>query len=169
MAKKDKKIEKETRRLMETVADMIKKKSDGRYKFKKGKKKQIKAIKRSCPHWIPRKGKPVPTTTQEGDMWVCRICGARFPVKPLSLDEYYQSADKFLELVNQMQFWAVKMGGDKRDTEMFLRLKMNVPRFKRVAKQIHKRVNSREAWETNKNRAETLAQFSMYSGFNYKG
>ena len=75
MAKKSKKVEKETRRLMEGIADLVKKKGD-RYKFKSKNKKVIKKVKRTCVHWIYRKGKEVPTVIQDPERpgyWKCTI------------------------------------------------------------------------------------------------
>lgn len=170
MAKKSKKVEKETRRLMESIADLVKKKGD-RYKFKTKSKKQIKRIKKTCPHWITRKGKDVPTVSKDPNNpnnWKCNICGSTFPVEPLKLEEYEAATASMLSLVNQIQFYSVKLGGDASDTKMFLNLKQNLPRFNRVAKQVLKRVNQRQAWEQNKKKSGSLDQFSAYGGFEYK-
>lgn len=170
MSKKNKKVEKETRRLMESVADLVKRKGNG-YKFKHKSKKKIRQVKRICPHWIIRKGENCPTVIADPDRpgyWKCKICKTSFKVKPDPLNEYYEVADRFLEQVNQLQFWSVSMGGDKDDTEMFLRLRSLVPRYCKVAKQIHKRVNQRDAYENNRNRTDALAAFDMYQGFNYQ-
>lgn len=170
MAKKSKKVEKETRRLMEGITDLVKKKGD-RYKFKSKNKKMIKKVKKTCVHWIIRKGKEVPTVVHDVEHpgnWKCTICGASFPIKPVSVDEYNRQVDQLLAHVNQMQFWSVKLGGDAEDTKMFIRLKENLPRFKKVSKQILKRVNQREAYENNRERSDVLAQFDAYAGFNYR-
>lgn len=167
---KSKKVEKETRRLMESVAELVKKKGD-RYKFKSKSKKTIKKVKRSCVHWIMRKGKEVPTVIHDPEHpghWKCTICGATFPIKPAELDAYYATSNQMLEFVNQMQFWSVKLGGDAEDTKMFIRMKENIPRFAKVSKQILKRVNQRETWEKNRERSDAMAQFDAYSGFNYR-
>lgn len=167
---KSKKVEKETRRLMETVADLVKKKGD-RYKFKSKNKKVIKKVKRSCVHWIMRKGKEVPVVIQDPDHpgnWVCTICGASWPITPEKPEVYQESTDQMAAFVNQMQFWSVKLGGDAEDTKMFLRLKRDLPRFQKVSKQILKRVNQRETWEKNRQRSDAMAQFDAYSGFNYR-
>lgn len=170
MAKKSKKVEKETRRLMEGITDLVKKKGD-RYKFKSKNKKMIKKVKKTCVHWIIRKGKEVPTVVHDAEHpgnWKCTICGASFPIKPVSVDEYNRQVDQLLAHVNQMQFWSVKLGGDAEDTKMFIRLKENLPRFKKVSKQILKRVNQREAYENNRERSDILAQFDAYNGFSYR-
>ena len=168
---KNKKIEKETRRLMEAVNELVKKKGNG-YKFKpKTKKKRIKAVRKTCPHWLWRKGKPVPATIPDPNRpgyWLCTVCKTSFPVKPMSLDEYNAISDSFLETVNQMQFLSVKLGGDKEDTEMFITLRKMVPRFQKATKHIHKLVNRREQWEQNRERSDALAQFDAYTGFSYK-
>lgn len=172
---KSKKVEKETRRLMESISDLIKKKGDGRYKFKSKSKKVIKKVKKSCVHWIFRKGKEVPTVMKDPDRpgyWKCKICGASFPIKPLDSDGnrtgYEIETDHMLELVNQMQFWSVKLGGDAEDTKMFIKLKEQLPRFKKVSKQIMKRVNKREEYEKDKRKSDSMSQFDAYSGFNYR-
>lgn len=168
---KSKKVEKETRRLMESVADLVKKKGD-RYKFKSKNKKAIKKVKKSCVHWIIRKGKEVPTVIHDPEHpgnWKCTICGASFPIKPADLDVYYTCCDQMLSFVNQMQFWSVKLGGDAEDTKMFIRMKESVPRFAKVSKQILKRVNQRETWEKNRERSDVMSQFDAYSGFSYRG
>lgn len=168
---KSKKVEKETRRLMESVADLVKKKGD-RYKFKSKNKKAIKKVKRTCVHWIIRKGKEVPTVIHDPEHpgnWKCTICGASFPIKPSDLDTYHASCDQMLAFVNQMQFWSVKLGGDAEDTKMFIRMKESIPRFAKVSKQILKRVNQRETWEKNRERSDVMSQFDAYSGFNYRG
>lgn len=169
MAKKDKKVEKETRRLMEGIADLVKKKGD-RYKFKSKNKKMIKKVKKTCVHWIIRKGKPVPTVIHDPENpanWKCTICGASFPIKPVTLETYHNTTNQMLEYINQMQFWAVKLGGDAEDTKMFIRLKENLPRYNKVCKQILKRVNQREAWENNREKSDMLSQFDAYAGFHY--
>lgn len=167
---KSKKVEKETRRLMESVADLVKKKGD-RYKFKSKNKKVIKKVRRSCVHWIMRKGKEVPTVVQDPDRpgnWKCTICGESFPIKPAEQQKYYATTNELIEFVNQMQFWSVKLGGNADDTKMFLRLRENLPRFAKVSKQILKRVNQRETWEKNRERSDAMAQFDAYNGFNYR-
>lgn len=169
MSKKSKKVEKETRRLIEGIANLVKKKGDG-YKFKSGKKKQIKKVKKTCVHWIIRKGKEVPTVTQDSNPanWRCTICGATFPVRPATDLEYREAANQFLAHVNQLQFWSVKMGGDADDTKLFVQLKQMVPRYLKVQKNILKAVNKRQEWEDRKSQSDSLSQFDSYAGFNYR-
>lgn len=170
MAKQSKKVEKETRRLIEGITDLVKKKGD-KYKFKSKNKKIVKKVKKTCVHWIIRKGKPQPTLVHDPDVpgnWKCTICGASFPIRPLDNDEYSEIISRATALVNQMQFWSVKLGGDASDTKMFIRLKENLPRLEKVSKQIIKRLNKREFLENNKNKSDVMAQFSVYDGFNYR-
>jgi len=170
MAKKSKKVEKETRRLMESISDLVKKKGD-RYKFKSKSKKVVKKVKKTCVHWIIRKGKETPTVIQDPDRpgyWKCTICQASFPIRPITTEEYIANSNDMLALVNQMQFWSVKLGGDADDTKMFIRLKSDIPRFQKVSKQILKRVNQRAVWEKNRENADVMSQFDAYSGFNYR-
>lgn len=170
MAKKSKKVEKETRRLMEGISDLVKKKGD-RYRFKTKKKKVIKKVQRTCVHWIIKKGKEIPTVIHDPDRpgyWKCTLCGASWPVKPGELKDYQATISGALEMVNQMQFWSVKLGGDADDTKMFLRLKEALPRMEKVSKHILKLVNKRDAYENNRKNSDALAQFDAYSGFNYR-
>lgn len=175
---KNKKIEKETRRLIEGISDLIKKKGD-RYKFKTKSKKDIKKIKRTCPHWVIRKGKERPATildSVDNTKWRCAICGQTFPIKPAEIrrgqngevyNEYEEATGRALELINQIQFWSVKLGGDATDTKMFLRLRSDLVRFNKVAKQVVKQVNKRQAMDRNRERSDIMSQFNAYSGFNY--
>lgn len=169
MAKKSKKIEKETRQLIEAVSDLIKKKGDG-YKFKSKKKKEVKKVKTHCVHWIMRKGKETPVLQLDParpGYWKCRLCGASMPIKPAQQEQYDHAYDQALEYVNQLMFWSVKLGGDAEDTKMFLRLKKDLPRMKKVSRQIVKRINQREAYEKNREKSDSMSQFDAYSGFNY--
>lgn len=176
---KSKKIEKETRRLIESVSDVIKKKGD-RYKFKTKNKKTIKKIKRSCVHWTYRKGKETPTLIKDPENpsnWKCTICGASFPIRPLenhvdpvsgkTVRPYEDTSKDLLALVNQIQFYSVKLGGDAEDTKMFLSLKKDLARFPKVARQVLKNVNKREKFERNRAEVNSMAQFDIYAGFNY--
>jgi len=175
MAKKSKKIDKETRRMIESISDLVKKKGD-RYKFKSKKKKLIKKVKMSCCHWTIRKGKEVPTTIrdpQRDGYYKCAICGASFPVKPQTMDDgtsaYKETTKQMLELVDQMQFYGVKLGGDADDTKMFLKLKENLPRFAKVSAQIIKRLNKRETFDKRREKGDSLSRFDSYSSFQYRG
>ena len=169
MAKKSKRVEKETRRLIESVTDCVKKKGD-RYKFKTKNKKVVKKIKKSCVHWIYRKGKEVPTVIQDPNRpgyWKCMICQKSFPIKPDQAIDYKNAVDKILEYTDQMQFYSVRLGGDAEDTKMFLSLKKNLPRFEKVSRQILKRVNQREAFEKNRANGDAMSQFDIYNSFSY--
>jgi hypothetical protein len=166
---KSKKVEKETRRLIETVTDCVKRKGDG-YKFKSKNKKMVKKIKTSCVHWVYRKGKETPTVIQDPNVpgyWKCTICGQSFPIKPDEDEDVSSVANAMLMYVNQMQFFGVKLGGDASDTKMFLELKRDIPRFVKVAEHIHKRVNKRAEFEKNRANGNTMSQFAIYNGFNY--
>ena len=174
MAKKSK-IEKQTRRIISAISDMVKKK-DGRYKFKTKKKKLIKKAKATCVHWIIRKGKEHPTLKQDQNdptFWRCSICGCKFPIQPLKKDypkhnPYHDKVEEMLGLVNQIQFYAVKLGGDAEDTKMFLRLRKDLPQFSKVAKQVLKRVEQRNEYENNRNKNNVMSQFGNYSSYSYK-
>lgn len=168
--KKSKKIEKETRRLIEGIGDLVKKKKGDGYKFKTRKKKEVKKIKKTCPHWIIRKGKEVPTIMPDVNPanWKCTICGATFPIRPGTDDEYQEVANKFLSYVNQVQFFSIKMGGNADDTKLLLQLKQLVPRYIKAQKNIIKTVNKRQEWEDRNNQSDSMSQFSSFSGFSYR-
>lgn len=174
MAKKSK-IEKNTRRIISAVSDLVKRK-DGRYKFKTKKKKIIRKVKRSCVHWIIRKGKEVPTVNQDPNdksMWVCSVCKAKFPIRPLEKEypkhnPYQDKVNEMLGYVNQMQFYSVKLGGDAEDTKLLLRLRKDLPEFAKIAKQITKRIEQRNKYENKKSQADLASQFSAYNSFSYK-
>ena len=167
--KKSKKVEKETRRLIEGITDLVKKKGDG-YKFKSGKKKQIKKVKKTCVHWLIRKGKEVPGVTQDANPanWKCGVCDVTFPIRPATPDEYKDNANMMLAYVNQLQFWSVNMGGDASDTKLFLQLRALIPRYLKVQKNILKAVNKRQEWEDRRTQTDSLTQFNSYAAFSYR-
>lgn len=168
MAKKGK-IEKETRKLMESIADLVKMKK-GQFKFRSKSKKAVKKIKKSCVHWISNK-KVTPTVDRDPDNplnWKCKICGASFPIRPGTVEEYREKINEVLGIVNQMQFWSVKMGGDAEDTKLFIRLKNDLAKLRKVQKAILNQANKRQQWEQRKNQTENN-QFDMHTGFTYRG
>ena len=175
MAKKSKKVEKETRRLMEGIADLVKKKGD-RYKFKGHSKKAVKKVKKTCVHWIMKKGHEKPTVIHDPERpgyWKCQICGKSFPIDPVQSNvqgknAYQVEAEHMLELINQMQFYGVKLGGDAEDTRMFLKLKELLPRFAKVSKQILKRIKQREEFESRRESTDSMSQFATYKGFSWR-
>lgn len=168
--KKSKKIEKETRRLIEGVSDLVKRKGSG-YKFRTGKKKQVREIKKTCAHWIIRKGKEHPTVIvdpENGHNWKCTICNASFPIAPYSKEDNTDLFMTTLARINQLAFYAVQMGGDADDTKVFLRLKKDIVRLEKMQKNITKQLLKRQDYEENRNKADNLAQFGSFAGFNYK-
>lgn len=180
MSKKNTKIDKETRKLMESVGDLVKKRN-GRYGVKgKHKKKLIKKMHSTCVHWIYRKGKPIPTVIHDPNNpnhWKCTICGASFPIQPLRPSDpndknwvrpYADKVDEMLVLINQMQFWGIAMGGDSDDTKMFLQLRKMLPRFKKVSKSILKMVMKRDAMENNPDKNNIMAAFDSYNSYSYR-
>lgn len=168
MSKKSKKIEKETRKLIEATSDQIKRKKGDQYKFRCS-KKRAKIIKRACCHWIIRKGKEMPSVIEDSTRpgyWKCFICGRSFPICPDKPENYSSTCNNMLEYVNQMQFWSVKLGGNAEDTKMFIKLKEQIPRFEKASKNIIKNIDKRQQWEKNRSRSDS--QFSMYSGVRYQ-
>jgi hypothetical protein len=176
MAKKSKKIEKETRRLIESISDLVSKNKDGsRYKFKGAKKKTIRAVKRSCVHWIIRKGKEYPAVEEihEG-YWTCKICGREFVISPLKddedkldLDQYRQACRGFVSLVDHVSFYLVKMGGDASDTKVIVKLKELVPKFEKIAVSGMKQLNKRHEMESRRT-DDGGSAFSNYASMGYR-
>lgn len=167
---KQKKVEKETRKVIEAISDLIKRKGD-HYKFKSGKKKTIKKMRKSCVHWIVRKGKVIPAVMHDPNMpgyWRCTVCQASFPVRPVEPEEYVETTKALLSHINQLQFWSVKMGGDADDTKLFIQMKNLLPRYLKVQKNILKNINKRQEWEDRKTKSDGFGQFDSYSGFNYR-
>ena len=80
---------------------------------------------------------------------------------------YKETINSAMELINQIQFLSVKLGGDADDTKMFLKLKENLPRFSKVATQIIKRVNKREEFDKRREDGNSMARFDSYSSFGY--
>jgi hypothetical protein len=160
------KIEKETRRVLEGIAELIKKKGET-YKFKTKKKKEVKRIKRTCVHWTRFKGKYIPTLFNPGDnqnIWECRICGHRFPVVP-DAEKGEKAAWDFLGIVDQAQFLAVGHGGNSDDTKLFMQLKQGIPRFIKAQKSLIKFVTKRKRFE-DRFQDEGINPLEMY-GFKY--
>ena len=165
------KVEKETRRLMEAVSDLVKRKGD-RFKFKSKNKKLVKKVKRDCIHWIYRKGKECPTVTHDPENpgnWKCMICGASFPIVPLQQDEYKARIEDIVALVNQLAFYSVKLGGNADDTKMFIQLRRNLNSCAKASKPIIKHINKRDRMERNRQNTDSSNTFSAYSGYNYRG
>lgn len=170
MAKKCK-VEKETRKLMEAVNDLVKRKGD-RFKFKSKNKKLIKKVKRDCVHWIYRKGKECPTVTHDPENqnnWKCLICGASFPIVPMTKDNYKQNINDTKAMVDQLLFYSVKLGGDADDTKMFIQLRRNLDACEKASKAIVKHLNKRDQMERNRQNTDAGNSFNYYSGYNYRG
>ena len=175
MAKKKSSIEKNTRKAIEATSELIKIRG-GKVKWrKKLKKKEIRLAQMSCFHWHIRNGRANPTLVQDESRpgyWTCRICHKSFPIKPLPFTDdnpepYADATEKMLELVNQIAFWSVRFGGDSSDSKMFLSLKRDLERFKKVSKTIIKRVKKRDEFEQQQGQQST-STFTTWSAFNYK-
>lgn len=168
--KKNKKIEKETRKVIEAISDLVKKKK-GSYKFKAGKRKQIKNIKKTCMHWIIRGGNERPSVSMDPENpgnFKCEICGKSFPIRPLTFEEYDVIVDQFEAIVNQAAFFSVRLGGSAEDTKMLLSLKKITPRFKKIVKNEMKVVNKRQEYEERKSNSDSTSQFGNYASYSYK-
>lgn len=165
--KKSKNIEKETRRLIESISDLLKHREGG-YKFKGAKKKTIKEMKRNCPHWVIRKGVECPAVEElpnSPGYWTCKICGKKFRIKPFTENEYDQLCESFLGVVNQLFFLSVKMGGDSSDTKVFLKMKELIPKLNKIARNEIKQFNKREEFERRRHEGEssTFLPYTSYS------
>lgn len=170
MSKKKIKIDKETRKIIEAVSDRIKRK-DGVYKIKTKNKKIRKQILRVCTHWVSTKNGEHPAVVRDPDdssYWICTICGAKFPVPPLEVEKYEEAVDTLMSYVNQMQLYSVKMGGDEEDTKILQNLKRDLPKFKKLSKNIVKHINEREKFEKNKNNSDATSQFNAYGSWSFK-
>ena len=167
--KKIKNMDKDTRRHLEATSDMLKKKGE-RFKFKSGKgnKKTVKKLRKLCMHWMIRKGKPIPTVQDDGHgNWECYLCHAKFPILPKTEEEYDQIITQALEAVNQVVFLAVHLGGDSEDIKSFLRLKEDLPKFRKIAREVIKQSNKRQQFEANSEDDTIMNQFSQYGGIQY--
>lgn len=167
MGKKNKlnKIEKGTRELIESISSLIKMKDNG--PKLKGKGKKVKAIKKTCVHWMAKKGEVIPTVETASDdasKWECKICGAKFPKAPMAEEEMESAINEVIGLVNQFQFWSVKMGGQKEDTAMFVKLKKLLPDLKKTGKNIMKAIQKRAEYENNKDNSDAVNNIMGYFG-----
>lgn len=173
MAKKKSKIDKETRRFIEKVSDLIKKRRDDKYVLK-GRKKEIREIKKTCLHWeIRKRNKDIPAVrphpTKEG-YWECRICREVFPVGPLDPGDEEQGiphevdliCDKFLGMVNHIVLLAVRMGGDSDDIAKFIKVKRLVPDVAKMSKNICKKLNKRQKYEDNRRNNSAGGRFDSW-------
>jgi hypothetical protein len=157
--KKRSKMDKKTRDLIEKVSELVKRK-DNKYRLK-GKKKVVRNVKQSCPHWIFRKRKDVPTVREDRDRpgyWQCLICKRSFPIDPYlipgkdnDVDEIKAICNQMLELVDHASFYGARMGGDGEDTTMFVQMKRMIPRFEKSARSITKLLDKRKDFQENKN------------------
>lgn len=170
MAKKrSKKIDKETRKIIEAVSDLVKKKGNDTFKIK-AKKKQAKKIKMTCAHWIIHKGKECQTVTfnpENNEEWICNICHKTFPIKPLEPEQYDEVCRQFLQIVDQAFFYSVKLGGNGDDTKVFEILKKTVPQFNKIVKNEMKILDKRFKASAVDNKKD-MNQFNAYAGLNIR-
>lgn len=173
MSKKNKikKLDKETKQAIETVSELFKSK-DGDYVIRKKKSKKVKKIlKHMCFHWLIRKNECqelVKTDAEDPKYWRCR-CGARFMKRPPSEEEREGIIDRMMELINFYQFYSVRMGGDKDDAAIFLKLKKIVPEFRKMVAALHKAIIKKAEYEENKVNSDENSQFSQYySDYSYR-
>lgn len=169
MGKKKDKIDKSIRKLIEATSDIVKRK-DGKYKVK-GKKKDVKKVKRRCVHWLETKGKIHPTIEVDPDdssKWICQVCGGKFEVRPIEQEDRDEIIQNMEELVNQLEFWCVKMGGDADDMKVLLNMKDMLPKVQKIGNNIIKNVKKRKELEDERSGEKSMSQFDAYSGYNYR-
>ena len=171
MARTRKLYSKDTWDLMSSISKMIKPDpSNEKFKWKKGySKKNIKRIKRECPHWyINKKNHAVSALMVDNEREgyaVCRICGAKFPTSILSYGEYIARTRAFLEIVNQIEFWDVEAtGGHKSSMNTYMALRHYIPRFLKSAKNIGKVVNKKNKTEATIEARKNSRPFRMHAG-----
>lgn len=177
--KKNKKIDKETLRLIESVTDMVKKKKDESgneiYKFQKGiKRKQIKQIKRSCPHWILNKKQSLTPLVEQDptnpSYWVCKLCGHPIPKAFLTPEQYKQASDNYLALIDQAMVYLIKLGGDSDDAKILLKLKENVPKARKILMNMAELDEKiRREKKATEEKSSQFGSYQAYNQINYRG
>lgn len=175
MAKR-KKYDRETWDLMESVTMMIRpgKDDEGNYRLKKGfKKKDVKRIRRQCPHWVlDKKGRPVTAVKLLRDdegiptgKVQCRVCKAVFPLVPSSDPKtYVASVSRVEALINQVEYWDVYAGGSKDNMKMFLALRQYLPRFVKVAGRVAKAYKNKDKLSATTEAAKHGSGFKFFTG-----
>lgn len=161
--------------LMETITSMVRPAYDkkGNYKIKKGfKKKDIRSIRRKCPHWlIGKHDKPTQAVrlirNEDGTptgMVECRFCHERFPLIPYEDQAKYDYiCNQFMQIVNQLEYWDVDMGGSKDNLKMFIALREYTPRLRKVAESVRKAFARKDKISRSKEAAQ------MGNGFRFHG
>lgn len=173
MAKKNKaRIDKNTRKIIENISDLISKRKNGDGFKIKAKGKQVKQIKRTCAHWMFRKGKLLPAVAVSNEIkgeLKCLICGKTFPENSLTPEEANDMCRAFLQMVDQAFFFSVKMGGDASDAKIFETLKRVVPRFNKIYNNEMKHLNKFIKQEQQrKENLDGLNQFDAYGSLRFK-
>lgn len=181
--KQIKRLDKKVRQLLESTGEMVKLKGDvnKEYRFKSKNKKQLKKIRKTCTHWIIRKGDLVPTVKrdeQNPDYWICTLCGERFQTAPYEIkkdaagnvidDPYKRLTNEFTGLVNNTIFIAIKAGGDAEDTKLMLELREKAKEFKKVGKELSKLISKVKDTD-RRSKMDTMSNFDMYGSYNYRG
>lgn len=168
--KKSRKIDKETRKIIEAVSDLVKKKKDDDGFKIKAKKKQAKKIKMTCPHWIIHKKKETHTVKvnpENNSEWICKICGKSFPISPYDDEKYDAICAEFLTIVDQAFFYSIRLGGCAEDTVVFENLKKYVPRFNKIVKNEMKILRKHLTVADNSNGKNDLNQFNGYGALDF--
>ena len=165
--KKTNRIEKETRKLIETTSDLIRERPDGSFKIKGRKKKEVKNIKLLCPHWIIKKRKERATVidADEPGVFQCRLCNAKFWRNPLDNKNIDDICDYASALVHQIGFYMILTGCDTEDAQIITKLKRTLPRFRKMAKNVSRQITRRN--DIHKNRGRDTDNFTGHSLFKY--
>ena len=175
---KKRKLDKDTRRYMEAYSEKMRKKKSGVYVPRGDKKKKTMAkVKRCCMHHWAGKDNVTPSVKpckDEPNMWECDICHVRFPIDPpktMNPDKYSngyaEAADHMIQLIDQLKFWSVELGGDIDDVKYFTILTRDLRELNKRAKPILKRVYQHEHHHSDKQKSST-DQFSVYSAIGYR-
>lgn len=177
MAKR-KKYDKDCWDLMEFITGTIrgrKVNGKGYYEFKKGyKKKDIKSIRRICPHWIidEKKNRAVQAVRliydkngrPTGNVY-CAVCHAEFPLMPYTDPyRYVSEVEDTLALVNQIEYWDFYAGGSKENLKMFDALRKYLPRFAKVAGRVSKAYQHKDKMEQTIEAEKNGLGFKFHTG-----
>ena len=168
--KNAKKVERETRRLIESISELGKYKNND-FKFnKKVKKKTVNAAKRNCLHYYSKNGRIIPTMTQAGSapgFRKCRICGAQFKITPPSEENIDIMNATFLSEVDRVAFSAVACGGNKDDLKVCLAIKAALYKFNKIDRNVSKIMRKRSEFQTKREKSPIDDNFHSYAGYDY--
>lgn len=111
-----------------------------------------KILREQCAHWSTRKNNKLSPSVSKDDNeqnnWRCNFCGASFPIRPVDLEKRIQTYNDFLEQLNQLQFYSVKLGDDiGQHKELFSTLKKFLPQYLELQGAVINAVNKRMLYQ----------------------